>query len=49
MVSKVDDFIDYIFIIAHAVKQKHDFNEIEHELIFIWVKSTLSPVQPMQR
>jgi len=28
-VSKVDDFIDYLFIIAHAVKPSQDFFELE--------------------
>lgn len=54
-VSKVDDFIDYIFIIAHAVKQKHDFNEIETNELNIYLgekylvtcstDAAMSPVQ----
>lgn len=55
-VSKVDDFIDYIFIIAHAVKSKQDFNDIETNELNIYLGkkflitcSTEAEMNPVQK
>jgi magnesium transporter len=55
-VSKVDDFIEYLFIIAHAVKPSQDFFALETMELnlylgknFLVTCSTESPMSPVER